>query len=278
MLKCVFISRPAGFSRFLADWLAQRTDLQAVVDADMARETWGWRYRWFNRSCKRHGLLSSVDRALFRVWCLLSREINEGWEAMIDDVRSGCPLPTATRPEHLTVTSVNAPEVQALLTRLQPDIIFAQCIAERMSPHIYARPAYGTFVYHEGVTPEYRGVHTVFWALANGDDDKVGYTLLRANDELDAGPVYAQGSVRIDPLASPMGYIGHWALYEGLGDVERVLREVERGTARPLPPRKATSRCYSYFPLTGLLRIRRRRAGRRLPWLILRPSAGPPRV
>lgn len=270
MLKCVFVARPTTFSTFLVDWLAQRTHLQAVVDADMDRETWAWRYRWFHRSRKRHGLLSSIDRALFRAWCLRSREINEGWHAMMDDIRRACPVPPAQRVETLKVSSVNAPAVEALLARLQPDILIANCIAERMTPRIYSQPRCGTFIYHEGVTPEYRGVHSVFWALANGDDDKVGYTLLKANDEFDAGPVYAQGSIRIDPLSNPMGYIGHWALFEGLGDVERVLVDLEHGTASPMPPRVSTDGYFSYFPLTGLLRIRRRRAARKLPWRIVR--------
>lgn len=272
-LKCVFVARPNAFSAFLADWLAQRTHLQAVISADTDRETWGWRYRWFIRSRKRYGLVSSLDRALFRAWCLRSREMKEGWRTMIADIKRSCPVPPAQPAERLAVSSINAPEVEALLARLQPDLLFTNCIAERMAPRIFEQPTWGTLVYREGVTPEYRGVHSVFWALANGDDDKVGYCLLKADDQLDSGHVYAQGSIRIDPLANPMGYVGHWALYEGLPDVDRVLRDLQHGRAMPLPPRPGLDRYFSYFPLSGLLRIRRRRAARGLRWLVTRPTS-----
>ncbi len=193
MLKCVLISRPSEFSTFLADWLAKRTNLQAVVAADAGRNTWRWRSRWLVRSWKRYGLISLVDRVLFRAWCLRSAEINQGWYAMIEDIRRACPLAAAQPAVRLTTASVNAPEIAQLLARLQPDILFINCIAERVLPRIYDVPKLGTFIYHEGITPEYRGVHSVYYrALANGDDDKVGYTLLKANPDFDAGPVYAQ--------------------------------------------------------------------------------------
>ena len=75
-----------------------------------------------------------------------------------------------------------------------------------------------------------------------------------------------------------MGYVGHWALYEGLSDVERVLLDVERGSATPLPARVSTDGYFSYFPASRLLRIWRRRAARGLPWAVTELTPAMPRT
>jgi hypothetical protein len=265
MLTCIFVGRKSSFNHILAGWLARRTRLLAIVWADQGRYTWPWRLRWLRRSLKRCGLIGTIDRVLFRIWAVRSKEMRRGYKAMLGAVSAACCVDEATdHVESIFASSVNAPEVEARLRHLKPDIIIVNCISELISKRICELPKLGTYIFHEGLTPEYRGVHTVFWALANGDDDKVGYTFLRADNRFDAGPAYAQGQTSLDPLASSMGYVGHWALFEGLGDVQLVLRELEAGTAKAIDTSGRQDAYYSYFPFSRLFCICRRRRRRGL--------------
>jgi len=263
MLKCVFMGRRNLFNQRVADWLSEHVELAGIVWTDTARRTMAWRWRWLRRSMKRHGVVRTLDCIMFRLWCIASSEMREGWQKVVDDVWAGRdPACLSKIPEQVVVSSATSVEVETILKRLQPDILFVVCISQLLTKNILSIPRLHTFIYHECLTPEYRGQHTVFWALANGDDDKVGYTLLSANSQLDGGQVYAQGRTSFDPLATSMGYSGHWALYEGLQDVARVLKEVEDGSAKPIDTSGRKDGYYSYFPLSKLWKIRKRRKDR----------------
>jgi len=257
------MARRSFFDRCLAEWLSLRTHLVGIVWADVARASWRWRLAWLKRSLRRAGVVGTIDRLLFRLWTLGSREMKEGARQLKRDVRRvlGGPHDLSQVPS-LTPASVNDAAVEGFLRSLEPDILLVQCVSQRLMPRIHTIPRTGTFIYHEGITPEYRGVHSPFWAVANGDDDKVGFTLLKADDSLDGGPVFAQGRTGMDPLATSLGYLGHGALWEGLADVERVLGGLEAGTAAPLDVSGRTVGYYSYFPFSRWLDIRRRRRRR----------------
>jgi hypothetical protein len=265
VLKAVFLSRENELNSIFADWLSTQTDLRAVMWR-VGRYSWAWRARWLRRSLKREGLIGTLDRILFRLWLLRSREISDGWKQLVSDVRDACPaVGHAASVPKINVSSVNAPEGVALLRSLEPDVVIVNCMSQILSDEVLSVPRLGTFIYHECFTPEYRGAHTIFWALANGDHDKIGYTLLKANSRIDGGEVYAQGPTALDPLATPLGYIGHWALFEGLPDIARVLRELEAGTARPIDITGRQGHYYNHFPYSRLRQILQRRSERNLP-------------
>ncbi|MHC4445670.1 MAG: formyltransferase family protein [Planctomycetota bacterium] len=265
MLKCVFIGRKNIFNEFLTDWLTIHTNLQAIIWGDRNRDTWTWRYKWLKRTIKRCGLIGTIDRILFRRWAFRSEEMRAGWRRLRDDIKKTLPtVGNYNNIEQVYADSINTTEIEIFLKHIEPDLIFANCISELVSERICKIPKHGLYVYHEGLTPEYRGQHAFFWALANNEDDKIGYTLLRANEKYDAGDVYAQGITNLDPLATSLGYTSHYALFEGLDDVERFLRELEQGTSKPIDTSGRKEACYSYFPLSQMFRIWRRRRARGL--------------
>jgi methionyl-tRNA formyltransferase len=116
---------------------------------------------------------------------------------------------------------------------------------------------HGILLWHEGITPEYKGLYSPFWAVHNVDFDRIGYTLLRVSDELDAGEPFAQGpAVDIDPLRHSHQYIGHKAIADSLEAVARVLRDFHEGAARPLQRKGAPAGYYTYPGLSDLIRQR----------------------
>jgi methionyl-tRNA formyltransferase len=52
---------------------------------------------------------------------------------------------------------------------------------------------------HSGITPKYRGVHCVFWALYNEEPDMVGCTIHFVNQRIDEGNIISQASPDISP-------------------------------------------------------------------------------
>jgi hypothetical protein len=143
--------------------------------------------------------------------------------------------------------------------------MFAMCIDVYLPSSIIETPRHGTFLWHEGITPEYRGVHSPFWALANGDYDSLGYTLLKMNAKLDAGDIYVQGRVDgVDPNRDLHCYIGHKSIFESLSRVRDFLIDLESGTHKSLDRSSAVDGYYSYPTGTALLKIIIRRAKRRV--------------
>ncbi len=277
MLKCVFVGRRGPFNQYIADWLSGRTELCHILWTDTNRDTWTWRWAWLRRALRRWGWIGTADRIAFRIYMHLSGENTVGRQTLHRDIRSRGPLTSSAKDVPRTsVESLNTEETKILLRGIQPDIVFVQCVTQIIRDEILSIPRLGTFVYHEGLTPEYRGLHTILWAVANGDDDKVGYTLLRANATIDGGEVYAQGVTGLDPLSTPISYIGHWALFEGLHDVDSALQALEQGTARPLDTSIRRGACYSYFPYSAWRRLVRRRRERGVPEVITQPEAAAP--
>jgi methionyl-tRNA formyltransferase len=134
----------------------------------------------------------------------------------------------------------------------------AMCTNDWFGHELRAIPPLGILLWHDGITPEYRGLYAPFWAVRNLDFDRIGYTLLRVNDDYDAGEVLVQGTVRdVDPFTQGHLYLGHRVIYESLPAVERLLRALARGEVRALERPGVASRLYTYPGLTDLVRQRR---------------------
>jgi methionyl-tRNA formyltransferase len=117
----------------------------------------------------------------------------------------------------LHTADVNAEETVAFLRERGPDAVFAVCVSDRFSERVHSIPRLGTFLWHEGVTPEYRGLYSPFWAVHELDFANLGCTLLRMNERLDGGEVYVQTPVRdVDPRRQHHVSIGHKAIWDSL--------------------------------------------------------------
>jgi len=57
------------------------------------------------------------------------------------------------------------------------------------------------FNIHYSLLPKYRGMHTLVWAIINGEKE-VGYTIHKATDIVDGGPIYSQKSIKVGSFNS----------------------------------------------------------------------------
>ena len=261
MLKTVFIGSRNKLNQILVHWLAARTEVVGVVwiQASSWQESWRGHLRFARQRRRRYGLWKVIDETLFYLYTQrflragdkadLRRRVYEPYWA-----RHGQPVWDG---DALEATDVNAPEVLAFLEERQPDVAFAVCINNYFGEAVRAIPAHGVLLWHEGFTPEYKGLYSPFWAVYNLDFERIGYTLLRMNDKLDAGEIFVQGPARdIDPLVHHTNYLGHKAVADSLPAVERFLKDLEAGTARPIDRSDAPSAYYTYPGLTDYIRQR----------------------
>lgn len=238
----------------LARWLTSFSDLAGIL---MLRENKQRLRRRIRREVKRVGAARFLDVLAFRLhYKLFQAQRDQKWEeAKLEELRRAYPQPPDA-PVLLT-NSPNSAEAEAFIKEAAPDIMIARC-KTLLKEQIFSIPAKGTFVMHPGVCPEYRNAHGCFWALARGDGERVGMTLLRVDKGVDTGPVYGYYSYGFDELNESHNVIQHRVVLENLPALERKLVEIADGQAQPLSTNGRTSGTWGQPWLTSYLRWKRR--------------------
>ena len=100
-------------------------------------------------------------------------------------------IPRLDRPDLVReVPHINHPEVVRLARELKPDLI---CVfgTSLIRGELLHEGRLGIVNLHGGLSPEYRGADCTFWALYNGEPDKVGCTLHYIDAGIDTGGLIA---------------------------------------------------------------------------------------
>jgi hypothetical protein len=271
MLKTAFVGNDNAFDRVMCEWLSEHSDLSLLVWTNKLAWAHGGkgrasrvRTRFFQRA-RRNGYLRAIDESLY--YLVYRRLLQRRERAQIQEALK-------LTPRHPRKPLSEIPQVipediksQALLSQIESlklDAMFSMCIDVYLPTRLINAPKCGSFLWHEGITPEYRGVYSPFWALVKKDYDRLGYTLLKMNKTLDAGEVFVQGNVKdIDPMKDWHSYIGHKAVLDSLPEVKRFLVELEEGRHKPISRPNAVDGYYSYPTLSSLLKIMVHRTSRR---------------
>lgn len=231
------------------------------LDAWTWRTTWKGRFAFTRERIRRRGIAKTLDEVAFYFYYhkfLFPREERELGVRVIEPWRERLGS-SRWKGKTISAGDMNAPEVIEFVRRRQPEMAFAMCVNEYFGRELRALVRHGVFLWHEGITPEYRGLYSPFWAVHNLDFERIGYTLLCMNDEYDAGEIFVQGRAEnVDPTRDHHLYLGHKAIYDSLPAVERFLQELEAGTASPLDRSDAASGYYSYPGLSDFIRQRMR--------------------
>jgi hypothetical protein len=207
------------------------SDLVGVVEIRNKRERTLARAR---RELFRSGAFGFVDVLAFRLYYRIVLADSEGKK--IDDLiqSTGNELPDVpdTVPR-ITVGNPNEEPTKKFLEKHNPDATVAR-IKLLLDKDVFSIPTEGTYVIHPGICPEYRNSHGCFWALANGEPEKVGYTFLRIDDGIDTGPIFAQGSTSFDPVADGHLYIQYKVVADNLDEIGQALTEAVSGERDPI--------------------------------------------
>lgn len=241
----------------MARWLASFTELAGLI---VLRETKGRMGRRVRREIKRVGALRFLDVLAFRLYYkMFVAEADRAWrEERLAELRRRYPVsPEATGTRTLYTHSPNSPEAESFIRELQPDVMIARC-KTLLKESIFTLPSTGTFVMHPGVCPEYRNAHGCFWALATGDRERVGMTLLRVDRGVDTGPVFGYYSYEFDEATESHARIQARVVFDNLDALETKLAEIHRGEAVTVETSGRESAVWGQPWLSSYLRWKRR--------------------
>jgi methionyl-tRNA formyltransferase len=243
----------------IARWLASVTDLVGLV---VIEEGASDALRRIRREVKRVGFRRFLDVLAFRVYYAARHARRDArWlSGRLDALAALSDLPPSL--EVLRTSDPNGPEVERFMRRLSPDFAVARC-KRILHKRIYSVPANGTFVLHPGVCPEYRNAHGAFWALARRDLDRVGLTLLRIDDGIDTGPVYAYFSYEFDEVHESHIVIMSRLVLDNLNGIRDALLDVLAGRISPIDTTGRLSMTWGQPWLTEYLRWKRQAASDR---------------
>lgn len=107
--------------------------------------------------------------------------------------------PALTHPELVRRCAyINHPDVVRWLDELQPDLV---CVfgTSLIRGELLKGGRLGIVNLHGGLSPEYRGADCTFWALHNGEPEKVGCTLHYINAGIDTGKLIAHVCPEVKP-------------------------------------------------------------------------------
>jgi folate-dependent phosphoribosylglycinamide formyltransferase PurN len=238
----------------LAGWLASFSDFAGMV---VLRETKQRGWRRVRREVKRVGVMRFMDVAAFRLYYkLFLAPGDRDWrEGKLKELRSH--YAQAQDVPVLHTHSPNSPEAEQFIKKLRPDIVLARC-KTLLKESVFSLPSRGTFVMHPGICPEYRNAHGCFWALATGDTERVGMTLLKIDKGVDTGPVYGYYSYPYDEVKESHVVIQDRVVLENLERLKEKLDEIYSGEAAPLSTTGRESATWGQPWLTSYLRWKRR--------------------
>lgn len=268
MLKTAFIGNENFYDRKICEWLSQHTDLSLIIWTN--KLAWsnsvsgGRRKRVIKRFIDRSGRYGKlrtfnefVYYLLYRTF--LAKEESAKIKKLVETVEVS-PQKPLSEIKQVRPDSIKSEELQAIVESSNLDAMFAMCIDVYLPKKLIASPKHGTFLWHEGITPDYRGVYSPFWALVNEDYENLGYTLLKMNSKLDAGEIYVQGRAKNIKITEDWhSYIGHKAVLDSLSDVEKFLKELESNQHQSIERPEAEDGYYSYPTASALIKLAARR-------------------
>ena len=265
MLRCVFVGSSNRFTELMVHWLSKHTDLVGAVWTSSAEwaKTFPNTLEFAKRRVQRFGLAKTIDEVCYYyISKKLLKDHGEPFQSRLCNEYISVHGRPCWTGDSIYTSNINSPEVLQFVRDRHTDIIMSMCINEFFKRDIRDTPRLGSFLWHEGIVPEYKGLYSPFWAIHNREPELLGYSVLRMNSRYDEGEVYVQGRVTgVNTKTDSPLYIGHKAILDSLPGVALLLEELERGSARPISIEGRTAGTYTYPGLTDWVRMRFRNRG-----------------
>ena len=179
---------------------------------------------------QKYGILKTLNKLLYNKY--RSHFIHEKREAVLrrwlfpgnSKVEYTADIPT------LEVRDINDQSCKDFITRLQPDIIVV-CGTTVLKPGIFQLSSKGTINIHVGITPEYRSADPIFWALYNGEPDKVGVTIHFVDQGIDTGDIIYQEAVEVTKEDDPATLYAK-CIQRGAELMSKAIEDIAGGTGK----------------------------------------------
>jgi methionyl-tRNA formyltransferase len=137
--------------------------------------------------------ISSSDFEVAAVFTQPDRPRGRGQEVSFSPVKEvalAASLPVHQPPK------IRAPEVEAQLRALTPDVIVIIAYGQIIPAHLLNIPRLGWINLHASLLPKYRGAAPIAWAIADGET-RTGNTTMRIDAGMDTGEMLLQNELAI---------------------------------------------------------------------------------
>lgn len=202
-------------------------------------------HKFLYRRVKKLGVFTVLGQVLFVTF--VSRILKMTSKKRKLDIMTMYSLDNSNiNPDMIThVESVNSEETQQHLKTINPKIVLVNGTRIISKKTLECIPAKFINI-HAGITPLYRGVHGVYWALINGDIDSAGVTVHLVDQGIDTGNILAQGQVTPERSDNFITYPLS-QLAEGIDLLVPLLSDILDDKIQILPTPKGKS-CLWYHP------------------------------
>ena len=176
----------------------KKSDLNIVGVCVYDDSFFGFPIKYIIKSIIKKGFFKVIDQILGRIFY---KVINFNFDRKklkeIFDIKE-CKrvLKELNVPIYVT-NSYNNKKTLEWISNLSPDIIVVHSHG-LVGKILRETPKTGLIIgSHPGITPNYRGSHSAFWAIYNGEKEKIGYSIFHINEEIDAGDLIFQKKIEI---------------------------------------------------------------------------------
>lgn len=187
--RVVVVAGPGAPTNILLNRLLRRSDVVGIV-LEGPQDKWDL----MRRRAARIGWWNMLGQLLF-VFGIVPW-LRRGGAARYAGILEQHGLSDADVPDAtpLHVASINSEEAVAALLELQPTIVVVSG-TRIISAKVLSAVGVPFLNVHAGITPRYRGIHGLYWALYNDDAEHGGVTVHRVDSGIDTGSIVAQARV-----------------------------------------------------------------------------------
>lgn len=190
--------------------------------------------KFLKRRIKRLGITHVIGQLLFRIFAVsyINKFSKQRFNKILKDHDI---VASEFDPKKTTeIDSINSEEGQALLKKLNPDIVVI--ITTRILSKKTLEATNAKFInIHSGITPVYRGMHGGYWALINKDHENCGVTVHLVDEGIDTGHILYQETIT-NQLTKDDNFMtySYLQLAKALPLLKQAVRDIKSNTVRPV--------------------------------------------
>jgi phosphoribosylglycinamide formyltransferase 1 len=248
-MKVALLAGKGDSTWIVANALGEKVPLSMIVLEESVAPA-----KFIRNRARRYGWISTAGQILFMIYLKLLRARSRArLEQLAADNNFKMGAPAGV--EVIEVQSANDQRTIELLRQLAADVIVVngtRILSARLLNSVNA-----VFInMHAGITPQYRGVHGGYWALACNDAANAGVTVHLVDAGIDTGDVLYQA--RIFPAADDnFATYPMLQLAAGMPLLIRAINELCAGqTRRCAAPNSSSSGLFAHPTLWGYFWLR----------------------
>lgn len=199
-MRILLLCRDSLVSRYIAHKLVENNMLDAIIVEKASRANRRNLHRVFKRARWYQYPLILCDLAALYFYCRITTRYVSRNFPYPEQIRT---FPKGIRAKY--IQDINSSQCCKAIAEHTPELIFVSGTSILKGDTVTLAERYILNV-HGGIVPEYRNVHSDFWAFYRRDCDNIGITVMHLDEGIDTGAIALQKRVT-DVINDSLGRI-----------------------------------------------------------------------